>query len=178
MKKGFTLLEMIVVIGIFSVLSGAIFGIFISGIHSQRKVLTQDQLLEQANYILEYISRALRMARKDDLEGKSCLIGQKVNYEITHNGQGIKFQNYNKQCQEFYLENGQIKEEREGVGVLPLTSSSVQVNFLKFNISGETQTDNLQPKVTIFLEISDKEQNSPKIRLQTTISQRNLDVNY
>lgn len=177
MKKGFTLLEMIVVIGIFSLFSGAILGIFISSVNSQKRILAQQEILDQANYLLEYISRSLRMARKDDLSGTNCLNGEKVNYEISRAGQGIKFQNYKKQCQEFYLDGNRIKENRQGIEDF-ITPSSLKINSLKFNISGETQNDNLQPKVTILLEMEGSGRNPPKIRIQTSVSQRNLDVAY
>jgi len=54
----------------------------------------------------------------------------------------------------------------------PLTLPGLVIEELKFKLQGESSADNLQPRVTIFLKIG-----SPlKIELQTTISQRNLDI--
>jgi prepilin-type N-terminal cleavage/methylation domain-containing protein len=174
---GFTLVEMLVVIGIFSLIVGAISGIFLSGILSQRRILAEQEISDQTSYLLEYIGRALRMAKKDDLDGVNCLLGDKVNYEINSAKNEIKFRNYKDECQRFFLDGNQVKEERSGI-ILPLTSSALKVNSLKFELFGESQADDFQPKVTIFLEIEGRGRNPPKIQIQTTISQRNLDVQY
>jgi len=117
------------------------------------------------------------MAKKDDLGGINCLSGDKVNFELTHSGNGIKFRNYKDECQEFYLDGKRIFENKNG-NVLPLTSANLEVNFLKFQIFGETQSDKIQPRVMTSFEIQKKGQSETKTRFQTTISQRDLDVQY
>jgi prepilin-type N-terminal cleavage/methylation domain-containing protein len=176
MLRSFTLIEMLVVIGIFSLIIGAVSDLFLSGIFSQKKILTEQDLLNQTGYLLEYMGRALRMAKKDDIGGVNCLPGEKVNYKVNPAQNEIVFRNYNNECQRFFLDGTQIKEEKNGI-VLPLTSSALKVDSLKFSISGQEQTDNLQPRVTIFLEIEGQKY-QPKIKIQTTISQRDLDVQY
>lgn len=179
LQKSFTLVEMLVVIGIFSLVVEAIVGIFISAISVQRKILATQEVLDQISYVLDYMSRAIRMAKKDDIEiyniQKNCLNGDKVNYEI--DTFSLKFRNSKNECQRFYLSNNQIWEEREGI-ILPLTSQKVKVINLKFQTSGEGQNDFLQPSVTIFLEIEGTGKYVPKMRIQTTISQRDADVQY
>jgi len=172
MKNAFTSVELPVVTGIFSLIVGAISGLFISGVSSQKRILAEQELLSQTSYVIEYMSRALRMAKKDD----GTCIGDKLNYKIE--GAGIKFRNYKDECQKFYLEGGQLKESRAGT-ILPLTSTALRINSFRLNSSGETQYDDLQPKVTIFLEILGRGQRyQPKLQIQTTISQRNLDVRH
>jgi hypothetical protein len=56
-----------------------------------------------------------------------------------------------------------------------LTPEGLEVTNLKFFVQGDNQNDNLQPKVTIFLEIQKKGQPATKISLQTTITQKDLD---
>ena len=176
--KAFTLIELLVVLTIFSIALGSISGIFISGIHSQRKILAEQEILSQMSYILEYMGRAIRMAKKDDLsfsgQTKNCLSGNKVNYEVSSNQSQIKFRNYQNQCQRFYLSSNQIFEEKDGTS-LPLTSPDLKINSLKFQVFGEIQEDNLQPRVTIFIEAQKGKRN---LKFQTTISQRDLDVRY
>lgn len=173
MKKGLTLVEMLVAIGIFSSIVGTITGLFLSSLSSQKRILATQELLDQTSYVLEYMSRALRMAKKD-LNG-TC-IQSKTNYATTSNG--IEFLNYTgKECQKFYLENNQLKEFKAGQ-TLPLTSQFIKVKSFKILLSGENQEDNLQPKITIFLDVEGRGKNPPKIQIQTTISQRDLDVRY
>ena len=181
MSAGFTLIEMLVAVAIFSIVTGLAMGIFVTAMKSQRKILAQQQLLDQVSYAKEYMSRAIRMARKDDIEiggvNVNCLLLEdKANYATTTTGQGgIKFRNYNNDCQEFYLEGERLKENKNGVA-LALTSDNLEVKSFKITPSGWDQIDNLQPAVTIFLDIEGKDQ--AKIQIQTTISQRNLDVQY
>ncbi|MBI4101528.1 MAG: prepilin-type N-terminal cleavage/methylation domain-containing protein [Candidatus Nealsonbacteria bacterium] len=168
---GFTIIEMLVAVAIFSLVAVASSEIFVFSIKGQRKYLASQEILDQASYFMEYASKAIRMAKKD-VDG--VCIGPKLNYQKTHGGQGIRFKNYQGICQEFYLEGGQLKEDKGGV-VSSLTSGNLQV--VSFNIGPEDawdQEDTDQPKVTFFLEIQGKEQ--AKIKIQTTVSQRNPDI--
>lgn len=168
---GFTIIEMLVAVAIFALVASASSEIFVLSIRNQRKYLASQEILDQASYIQEYASKALRMARKD-VEG--VCIGPRFNYQKTHAGQGIRFKNYQGVCQEFYLENGQLKEDKGGV-ISALTSANLRV--ANFNIGPEDswdQDDQDQPKVTFFLEIQGKE--DAKIKIQTTVSQRNPDI--
>jgi prepilin-type N-terminal cleavage/methylation domain-containing protein len=178
--KGFTLVELLVVIVIFSITIGSITGIFISGLSSQRRILAEQEILNQISYAIEYMGKAIRMAKKDDIKigdaEKHCLSGEKVNYEVSLDKTKITFRNYQNQCQSFYLNlnSNQIFEDKEGT-VLALTSPKIKVNSLKFMVSGESQNDTLQPRVTIFMEV---ESSGKKLQFQTTISQRDIDVQY
>lgn len=182
MKKGFTLIEMLVAVAIFFIVVSIPTGFFVLSLKSQKRVLALREIIDNSSYALEYTSRALRMARKDDIEiggvVKDCLSGDKVNYEITNGGQGIKFRNYLDKCQKFYLSGTQLREWKDDGTDLPLTSDNLEITLLEFYLSGATQGDSLQPRVTILFEIQKKGQPGTKIHLQTTISQRNLDVTY
>lgn len=179
--KGFTLIELLVVITIFSIAIGAISGIFILGLSSQRKVLADQEILNQMSYAIEYMGRAIRMAKKDDVsfaeQIKNCLSGNKVNYENPSESE-LRFRNYQNQCQRFFLSGNQIYEQKDydtGGPQFPLTSPALRINSLKFRVSGESQADNFQPRVTISVEV---ESRGRKLQFQTTISQRDLDAQY
>lgn len=181
MTKGFTLIEMMVAVVIFSLIMGAISGLFISVLRVQKRTLASQRLLDQTSYAMEYMSRTLRMAKKD-LTGNCITSG--TNYQKTRGGAGLKFINYKDECWEFFLESSQLKETRK-IGTpqqetLGLTSSELQIISLNFNLRGESQTDNDQPMVTLFLSIRSVGVGSdqPEIKIQTTISQRNLDIRY
>ena len=182
---GFTLIEMLVAMAIFSTVMGIIAGILITGIRQQKMALDSQIVLDQTSYALEYMSRALRFAKKE-ISSPACLSQDGLNLEKTRGGSGIKFINHlqNDDCQEFFLEDNQIKYRRK-IGQpeensLPLTSVKLEVASLKFDLAGEWQTDDLQPRITIFSEIKSAgaSEQSQKIKIQTSISQRNLDVIY
>jgi len=175
MKKGFTLIEILVAITAFSIVFIAIIGIFVFGIQQQKRVLATQTTLDQISYVLEFMSRALRVAEKD-LTG-NC-IGKNLNYATTSNG--IKFINgledkADYKCQEFFLDNKQLKYKKGSNDPLSLTSDQIEITSLKFNLIGQSNTDKIQPRVTVFLEAKPKNLDQPKIKIQTTISQRNLD---
>jgi len=176
--KSFTLIELLVTVAIFLIIISMASGSFVLAIRSQKRILTTQELLDQTSYVLEYMGRALRMARKE-LSAPSCLSQNGLNYEAFVNG--IRFIDYNDICTEFFLEGGQLKK-RIGANSWELTSPKLKVNQFLINLSGAAQPpdDYLQPRVTIFLEAlgRGREGEQPKIQIQTTISQRSLDIQY
>lgn len=182
-KNGFTLIEIVVVIGIFSLLIGSLSSVFVQALQSQKNILANQEALGQASYVLDYMSRAARMARKDT--GGSCTGTAKLNYQktssrtlegIVYSGAGIRFLNYSNICQEFFLDSAdlKLKESKSLLAPVDLTSAGLKVNSFNVALFGETQGDNDQPKATLFLNVEGK--NQSKIKIQTTVSQRNLDI--
>lgn len=167
-NKGFTIIEMVVAVAVFTLLVGATSGVFVSSIRNQRQSLATQEVLDQTSYLMEYMSRSLRMARKDT--AGACTGTVKLNYAFS--GQCLKFLNYSGQCRQFCLDGSRIKDEDGNY----LTSANLQISNFNVTLSGASQppADYLQPRVTFSLNIAGQEQTTMKI--QTTISQRNLDV--
>lgn len=203
-QKGYTLIEILVAVGIFTILIAAPTGFFVGSLRGQLKTLASQKLLDNTSYTLEYISRSLRMAKKDTIG--SCISPldstnyrnyektdfRELNNGIGYSGIGIKFKNYQEVCQEFFLDEteghetkGQLMESKNGAAPVALTAEDLEITSLtglKFKLSGESQADTDQPRVTLFLKIKgargQKPELQPEIKIQTTISQRNLDVPY
>ncbi len=184
-SQGFTLPELLVSLFIFSLVIVGAGGLLVSSIGVQRRAGAQQELMDQASYLAEYMSRALRQARKD--LGPTCLSQSGRNYEVSSDGiawiadgsgNRVRFINKNGQCQEFFLE-GQRMKERIAPQESYITSDNLQVTLLKFFISGASQGDNLQPKATFAIELKGKVLQAgvqPVTRIQTTVSQRKIDV--
>ncbi len=191
MNKSYTLIEVLVAVSIFTIIIAAPTGFLVGSLKGQQKALASQKLLDNASYTLEYISRSLRMAKKElscseitNPATCSCLKTQGYGYNYENpNGDvsAIRFINYKEECQEFFLEGDRLKESKDGVENY-LTSDDLEITSLKFKLSGESQTDADQPRVTLFLEIKGGKgqmpETRPLIKIQTTISQRNLDVPY
>lgn len=184
-KKAFTLLEMLLAMTIFLIIIGTVSSLFISGIKQQAVFLANQEILNEVTYALEFISRALRMAGKELNDPPLCLSSTGLNYENYINESGIRFINSleGDDCQAFYLENEQLKYRKDldnpsSPPALDLTSNKLKINSLKFILSGQESTDKVQPRVTVYLEVENKNMgsNSPKLKIQTTISQRKLDI--
>ncbi|MCX6723587.1 MAG: type II secretion system protein [Candidatus Staskawiczbacteria bacterium] len=210
-KKGFTLIEIIVVMAVFMFIIGAGIGLFLSIVKSQKRILAEQQLINQISYAEEYMSKALRMAVKDS--AGTCLTDDSptspnfghyyTNYNylltrpINNFFTGIKFINASNGniCQEFFLDtDGVLYERKKGVAQVPLTSSNMKVNFVRFGINGYngcyggntcpsgdqdtavfTVTPLPQPRITTLLNVTAPGDSNGKT-FQTTVSQRNLNT--
>ncbi|MFH1451252.1 MAG: prepilin-type N-terminal cleavage/methylation domain-containing protein [bacterium] len=186
--RAFTLIELLVAISAFTVIIVAVSNIFISGMKNQKYALLSQRLLDQTSFVMEFMSRSLRMARKEvNLNpGNQCLT-YGHNYEKSIDGTSLKFINHldNDDCQRFFLENGQLKYERKINTALPevliLTSDKIEIVDLKFELIGELQTDYIQPRVVVAMNLrwkSPTAQERRAIKIQTVLSQRNLDIVY
>ncbi len=173
MKKGFTIIEVLTSITVFLIVIVAFLQLFNSGFSSQRKSLNSAYLLDNVSFLTEYVARSLRMAQKD--VAGSCITA-KHNYQSL-DGSSIKFLNYNGECQEFFLEEGKLMLEKSGTSQA-LTPADLEIENVKFEISGESQEDLLQPKITLSFEIKTRKEPVSSLNIQTTVSQRQLDVIY
>ncbi len=200
-SKGFTLIELVVVIAVFLLVIGAAISIFISVVQNQRKILAEQELLSQTSYVIEYMSKALRVAKKDTTG--ACLgldyIGH--NYLLTRGSllspyyKGIKFinQSNNNACQEFFLDMSELggavlkelKNSTTDSNAVALTSSNININSIRFSINGrsglvgtgDSDTGGIQPRVTIFLDVkSNKSDIQVSKKIQTTVSQLDLNI--
>jgi len=183
-KNGLTLIELLVAVTMFSSVMAAVVGIFTATVRGQARSLASQQLLNQTSFCMEYTGRALRMAKKDT--AGTCTGTANLNYVKTRDGNGIKFLNYQDECQEFYwattTDTSKLKEKIGSRDAVELTSDKLEV--ISFNIGPDDsweQGDTEQPRVTIFLDIKGKGEGvkpveQPRIKIQTMVSQRNLDT--
>ena len=91
----------------------------------------------------------------------------------------IKFLNYQGNCYTIYLQESIIYQKKNQENPLALTPAKLKVSFLKFNLSGQSDTDNLQPRATlafIIENITNKTEEKTELKVQTSISQRELDT--
>ena len=185
-SRAFTLIEMLIAVVIFSIVIGTATGVFVSAIKLQKYNLTYQRLLDQTSYAMEYMSRAIRMAKRNDA-GICVGMDAASNYEPHVVGiadDEIKFATYHGQCWKFFLEEdlagfNRLKIEQVKQGVFSeyyLTSDDFDVKSFNVVVLGDG-ADQKQPRVTIFMEIVGiGRAPQPKIQIQTTISQRDLDV--
>ena len=191
MNKGFTLIELMTSVAVFGFITAIVAGLFIYAVQIQRSILAQQKLLDEASFVMEFISRGLRVAEK--AEDSAC-IPVDTNYELTHESspgsgvwQGVKFLSPDPEsdppsvaCRELFLDStlSQLKESSGGLENV-ITSSAMEITEFQVLVTGNTPGDLLQPRVTISLELQrtgTKPEERPSIRLQTTVSQRNLDI--
>ncbi len=170
-EDGFTLVDILVAVAVFSIVISISVNLFVSGIRIYEYQLKNQLLLSQVSYAMEYMSRSLRMAKKD--ENGSCITSG-YNYEITDRN-GVRFINSNNdECWEFFLEKNHLKVDRNGK-IYDLTGNSLKVNSFNIVLIGDSFQQ--QPRVTFFLDVQANAPNLstvPKLKIQTTVSERNL----
>lgn len=203
-SAGFTLIELLVSMSILLLVSGVSASLFVSAVSEQKRILSRQGLYGQLSYALEYMSKSMRMAGRD-LTG-DCLGEQGRNFLLTRqdtfgSGEylGIKFinQSDNNICQEFFLDkSGEVailKVVRGLDAPVALTSNKIKINSLRFIINSNldnsnicssgiitgpcsSEIDNIQPRITILLDAGLIESNSQAIKIQTTVSQRDMNI--
>lgn len=197
--NGFTILELIVSMSVLLLVLGLSVSIFISVVLGQKRMLENQNLSGQLSYVLEYMGKGLRMASRE-LTGE-CFGEDYVgyNYILTRYDSeqgfftGVKFINEsdNQACQEIYLHKDNsdpqnpisiIKEIKNNSEPISLTSEKLYINHFNFIINGEREvfgsleTDNIQPRITISINGSLSKDKDKSAVVQTTISQRNLNI--
>lgn len=179
------MVEMLVAVALFSVISMLLVNIFTASVSNENRILQNQKLLDETTYSLEYMSKALTMAQVDDTSG-SCTGTPNANFGIATNS--ITFLAHDTvsgayKCRRFLLDNNSIQEEwstDKTYGNLqsetPVTSTRVKVNKLTFGVTGDAA--GYQPKVTILIsmEYNSSSSNNPKINVQTSVSERRLNI--
>lgn len=164
-REGFTLAEMIVAIGLYSVLVSVAVGGFANAMRTQRQTAAIMAANTTASLLQEQIAREVRTGRI---------------FTITSQG-GLAFTNARKQSVEYYNDQttGMLMKSINGTS-LPLTPASVKV--LRFWVNpakiGWLAGDNYPPRVTFVLSLSPRvlEKNMQAVTIQSTVSARNIDT--
>jgi len=175
-KKAFTLVEMLVAVFIFSLIVIIVASMLVNAIRVQRYNLAHRELMDQTSFVMEYMSRHIRMAKTATTA--DCLsVGD--NYDDSN---GIKFLHYRYitgeddpelACTEFSESGGRLREEVQWIDIpggytRELTSGDLDVVFFNAQVDPGRE----QPLVQINLRIAGRE--DTELEIQTKISQRDL----
>jgi len=176
-KPSFTLIEVVVTISVLSMVTLTIVGIFSTVVGMQKKVMGIQDVQNSARFLMESLSRELRMAIIDDTG--DCLPVAGLTFTIAAaGGTALRFKNYKHECVQYsFVPVGGIiqKTINDGGGpvTMNITENNIKVNQLKFFVR-DNRVGGEHPFVTIFMELtkpnfSDEERT---IRMQTSLSAR------
>lgn len=171
-EGGFTLLEMVVSIGIFSVLIVTAVGIIISISHAEIKAANTQDIQDNIRFTLELITKELRVGS-----------GYSVSSCVGSSCQQINFTTAGGEARGYCLELGVIKRLTAttvcGFGS-PMTAANIVVDRLSFVVSGNVSgPSDGQPRVTIVLQarsVDPRLQFESTINIQSTVVQRLRDI--
>ncbi len=146
-KKGFTVVEMLVAVTIFSLFFIAIISVFISILNVQREAFTINYITDHASYSLEYIYKQIRDAQSiEEIEENNIKIIDKKGNELN-----------------ITTQDGVIK-----LNDILLTPKDINVELVI--LSNNEEDNNPHKKITILFKM-DKDNHS--LTVQKTISLRN-----
>ena len=171
-KSGFSLMEVIVSVALFSIIvlsSTEIFSLVIKG---QREAIASQNVQESLKYFFEVTGKEIRMARRND-ESCANVVNGEI-FTITSNSLGgvLNFQNYYGECVSYELVNtGDVNRWQitRGANSGYISPAKINIENLQFTLNTTGQ-----PIVTISLfayAIGDQKEAS-EMEIQTSITSR------
>jgi len=165
-NRGFTLVEVLVAIFIFSVIMMAVGSAFVSALNVQRRAFNVQQVMENAAYVLDVMLKEVRVSQILPAVPDSCINSPPYDsLTVEHPDFGSIT---------YYMNNGNIMRQNGG-DTLQLNSNTVEFRNFKFCITGAIISDVKQPRVTVFASMKSKKTVQQEIiDVQTTLSPRFL----
>lgn len=181
MQRGFTLIEVLVSIALFSVVMIVAIGAFLSVIDANRKAQALQISIDNTYFAFEHITRLIRTGTTYDcepfgvLDPHDCSGGSEFQF-LDDTGRTIRLQ----------LNNGVIEQQiRDTSGTwgswFSLTASDLGVQDFIFHVTNantKSNGDSVQPTVTLLIAgvVNQGKKTETEIHLQTTVVQRVLDL--
>lgn len=171
-KKAFTLVEMLVVVSIFAVISISVVQTFNVFVLAQEKALASKEMQENIRYAFEVISKEIRMVRVDN---DGICVTQGDAYWVDPTGDQLYFLNQYNQCVHYFMESGRFKIKRGDKPSVFVTPSSLNVSNLQFSVVGSLPSE--QPRVTVLIKTNpvSTKISGMDMSLQTTLSTRHYE---
>lgn len=185
---GFSLIELLVAVSIFTVVAMVSISALISVNDANKKAQTIRAIIDNLNFSVENMARNLRV-------GSNYYCGYSATErppgDCPNSSNAISFFDHNGNWIVYYLSTDGRNQIRKisGTGTdLPLTPyidsapgglQPLEINHLAFFVSGAASTgDNQQPRVVIVLSGTARysEKIETKFQIQTSVSQRSLDL--
>jgi prepilin-type N-terminal cleavage/methylation domain-containing protein len=197
MKKGFTLIEMLVTVGLFAIIITIAVGGFVNAERTQRQVSSLISAQSNVSLALEQMSREIRTGYYfchtpgdytnksvcDDINNTSsptCAAIPSSSTSPTLLCPSLNF--YDAEGNEInYSWNDGALTENINSSTQPqsITGNTVYVKYLKFQLFGQTEGDHWPPRITISLGIAasstDPAVANDVFNLETTVSARTID---
>ncbi len=172
-KRGFTLIEMIVSVAIFSLVvvvsTGAIFTI----IRTNQKVQTIKTVMESLNFTIESVNRVLRFST-DYHCGTTGTLSLPKNCTYPSGDSFIAYKDYRDGTTKRFRLNGTSLEKGDSSGVYSsMTGADVNITRLSFYVEN-AESVTVQPRVKIVIQgfAGTKPDTRTSFNVETMISQR------
>jgi len=175
-NSGFTLLEIMIAIGLFTIVMLVTTSMFLQSIDSQSRSVSSKDIQEGLNYALTIMSNELVKANKDI--GCTCPEENKF-FCLSESGDSLTFKNTENKCTIYSLTESTVNSginvlsvSYDGGAPIALTPSNINVTKLFFNISNAERDAFAIAKATVLVEAQSlaRENYPATVSLQTTIT--------
>lgn len=179
MSRGFTLIEMIVSVALFSIVMVVAITALLALIDANRKARALQSVVNNLNVALDGMVRSLRMGHTYRCGGtdpvndgtNSCPSGGTLVSFIDYRGEVVVYR--------WDDVTHRLQVSRNGGPYLYLTAPEVDITEMQFYVSGTTLGDAYQPKVVMVIKgVADVNKTKTKttFSIQSTAVQRVLDI--
>jgi prepilin-type N-terminal cleavage/methylation domain-containing protein len=180
--KGFTLVELLIAISLFSVIVAVAVGGFSGMLRTQREIsslLTADSNVSLA---IEQMAREMRTGSEFCVPGSTgtslCDCPQQDTVTGALSCNNIAFTNAEGQAVIYALQGGVLEKSIDGGATYgPVTATNVSIPYFNVLVLGNTPGDHWSPRLTIRIGVTSKDSAlvGQGLRLQTSVSSRNID---
>lgn len=182
-QKGFTLIEMMVSVSIFAIVLVVALGSILTILDSNRKARTLTEVMNNLNFSLESITRSM----KTGVDPALAEIGGIDILQVTAivlSEDGFQRQLIEYRC--LTTESQPCGQNSDGRGVVsrrvndgswqPITSEFVDITAFEVTLAGLADFNQPRTQITVGGEVAVNEQIRSEFTIQTTVSQRKLNL--
>ncbi|MDO8664515.1 MAG: type II secretion system protein [Candidatus Liptonbacteria bacterium] len=159
-NRGFVLIELIVALGIFSIIMAITAGGFVRFLKTQRQTSAFAFVNNTLGVVLEQMAKEIRTGKNFSINSASCL----------------SFVNSKNANVAYYPENSIIKRGQNCSSGQGITGNKIFVGYLTFIVSNNQSGSSYPPRITILIGANPNNEYAPiyTVNLQTTVSSRRL----
>ena len=187
--EGFTLVELLVSIALFSILVSIAAGGFVNALRTERQAAAMMAAESNVSIAFEQMAREMRTGYLfcHDLSGNStCPACSVIATDPDPTEQDtpllscpnfIEYYNADAEKVDYSLVNGVIERSVNGSPPQAITGDNVSIRYLTFTLFGTTEGDHWNPRVTMAVGVApvDSTINWITASLETTVSAREID---
>ncbi len=189
-RRAFTLVELLVAIGLFSILFAIAGGGFVNTLRAQRQVSAEMAAESNVSIALEEMAREIRTGylfchdlntpggvatcdTTDPFYSRHCTFDAAT---VFFTCSDLEYFNANGEQIDYVLKDGILERGDQGV-YQPITGGNVTVRSLSFVLHGTTEGDHWNPRITVAVGIAPNEPSVSwnTINFETTVSAREID---
>lgn len=169
-KNGFTIVELLIAMTLFTALIGITSGVFIQSLRTQRNLTAFIAANSNASLTIEQIAREARTGKDFCVGANSpCVTDAGVYKELI-------FTNAKNEKVKYELSAQAIRRSVNAQTPIPITADNVNVQTLSFYMSGNQPGDGKNARITMVLKVGAAgiPFSESVINLQTTVTTRTL----